>query len=238
MVTRAAPGLGLTGGLAPLGGGSAASRIYDLLRQRIIELDLAPNTVLSRNELAREYGVSQTPIRDAIQRLEQDGLVRIMPQSRTFVTPINIPRIYEAHFLRRALEAEVVRVLARQDGERDLGRARSVLRMQEAIADDPDQLGVFQELDSMFHEALFVAIGRGALYRFVRSYSGHLDRARRLLLASEKDKVARILAGHHAILDAIDRRDPQAAEEAMWDHLSQTTAKVEELRKTHSALVE
>lgn len=238
MVTRAAPGLGLMGGLAPPGGGSAAARVYDLLRQRIIELDLAPNTVLSRNELAREYGVSQTPIRDAIQRLEQDGLVRIMPQSRTFVTRINIPRIYEAHFLRRALEAEAVRVLARGEVNGDLARARSVLRMQEAIAGDSDQLGVFQELDSMFHEALFVAIGRGGLYRFVRSYSGHLDRARRLLLASEKDKVARILTGHHAILDAIEQKDPKAAEEAMWDHLSQTTAKVEELRETHAAIVD
>lgn len=217
----------------PIGpGGSAAGRVYQLLRQRIIDLDLPPDTTLSRNQLAKEYGVSQTPIRDAIQRLEHDGLVKIYPQSKTVVTRIDLPSIYEAHFLRSALEIEVARTLAASDAHPDLGKAHSILRMQEAIADDPGQIPVFQELDALFHEALVSAIGRGALFRFVQAHSGNLDRARRLHLA-EKGKVQQVLRDHRHILDRIEAHDTEGAEQAMRSHLSQTVARIEDLRNTH-----
>lgn len=88
----------------PRGRVSASGRIYDDLRQRILSLELPPGTNLLRTELAAKYQVSQTPLRDALQRLEQDGLVQIFPQSRTMVTRIDIPLIHEAYFLRTALE--------------------------------------------------------------------------------------------------------------------------------------
>ena len=86
---------------------NTAARIYNDLRVRIINFDLKPDTPLSRKELSANYGVSQTPIREALQRLEQEGLVRIFPQSKTVVTRIDQSELREAHFLRVALETEV-----------------------------------------------------------------------------------------------------------------------------------
>ncbi|MGO8433620.1 GntR family transcriptional regulator, partial [Rhizobium johnstonii] len=68
-----------------------------------------PDTPLSRTELTETYEVSQTPTRDALQLLPQEGLVRIYPQSSTVVTRIDVLQIYEAHFLLVALETEVCR---------------------------------------------------------------------------------------------------------------------------------
>ena len=208
---------------------SASGRVYEDLRQRILSLDFPPGTNLLRAELAAHYEVSQTPIRDAMQRLQQDGLVQIFPQSRTVVTRIDIPQIYEAHFLRTALETEVVRQLARERAEDTVSRARPIVRMQEAIADDRSQIQLFQELDELFHQTLFEGQGRDNLQRLVRSRSGHLDRVRRLRPPS-REKIGRIMDEHVALLDAIAAGDEAAATAAIRRHLSKTVSHVEELR--------
>lgn len=229
MTTSFAATMGLpeTGGHSAAGG--TVQRVHDDLRKRIITLQLPPDTTLSRNELTEIYEVSQTPIREALQLLKQEGLVRIFPQSRTVITRIDIPQIYEAHFLRVALETEVCRRLAQSVDTATITRARSIIRMQEAVADDREQLAIFQELDELFHQTLFAGIGRSGLHQLVRDRSGHLERVRRLHLP-EKGKIMHILEGHRAIVDGIAAGDEERAVEAIRDHLSQTVAKVEELR--------
>lgn len=212
--------------------GGTVQRVYDSLRQRIITLDLPPDATLSRTDLTGTYDVSQTPIREAMQRLKQDGLVRIYPQSKTVVTRIDVPQIYEAHFLRVALETEVVRRLAEACEPATITRARSIIKMQEAVADDPGQLAIFQELDELFHQTLFAGLGRSGLHQLVRERSGHLERVRRLHLP-EQGKILSILDGHRQIIDAIAARDAQAAIAAIRDHLGRTIARVEDLRREY-----
>ncbi|WP_323765764.1 GntR family transcriptional regulator [Marinovum sp.] len=212
---------------------SASGRIYDDLRQRILSLELPPGTNLLRTELAAKYEVSQTPLRDALQRLQQDGLVQIFPQSRTMVTKIDIPLIHEASFLRKALETEVVRHLARDASDEVVAKARSVLEMQEAIAQDPSQLRLFHELDEYFHRVLFEGSGRGNLHRLIRSRSGHLDRVRRLQVHSPA-KIRSILEGHVAILAGIEAGEEAAAMAAMRLHLFKRPDWVEEFRVAHA----
>ena len=215
---------------APVAAGSTVQTVYQDLRKRIITLELPPDTTLSRNELTETYEVSQTPIRDALQLLKQEGLVRIQPQSRTVVTRIDVPEILEAHFLRVALETEVCRRLTGGDKKAVLARARSIIRMQEAVAEDPEQITVFQELDEMFHQTLFAGVGQLGLHQLVRERSGHLERVRRLHLP-EQGKVRNILEAHHAIVEAIASGSEARAVAAIREHLSRTVAKIEELRQ-------
>lgn len=211
---------------------SAAQRVYEHLRQRIVSMELLPGAALSRNELAREYGVSQTPIRDAMQRLEQDGLLRIYPQSRTVVSQIDVNQLHETQFLRVALETEVVRRLAERPSKPHLDRARTLLRMQEAIADDPDQFPMFNNLDRAFHRTLFEAVNAPNLYQHMASRSGHLARCQRLDL-ERSGKTRMILDGHRAILEAIGSGDPDAAAQALRYHVSDTILRIESLRDAH-----
>lgn len=208
---------------------SAASRIYDDLRQRILSLELPPGTNLLRAELAKHYEVSFTPLRDALQKLEVDGLVKIYPQSRTLVTRIDISLVHEGHFLRRALETEVVRYLAQDGAPETVERARSVIDLQRSVQEDDSQLRLFQELDEHFHRVLFDGIGRIALHDLIRSRAGHLDRVRRLQRHSAA-KIQAILKGHDEIVDAIEARDPDAAITAIRDHLHKSPDWVEEFR--------
>ncbi|MEI4473950.1 GntR family transcriptional regulator [Frigidibacter sp. MR17.24] len=228
MTTALAESFGLTSPLVQ--SGTTVQRIYGDLRQRIITLDLAPDTTLARNELAAGYGVSQTPVREALQLLRQEGLVFIFPQSKTVVTRIDVPKVYEAHFLRLALETEVCRRLAVADNGAILARARSIIRMQEAIAEDMSQIALFQELDELFHQTLFAGVGQTGLNHLSRERSGHLERIRRLHLP-ETGKVLSILAGHNDIVAGIASGDPEQAMRAVRDHLSQTVARVEILRQ-------
>lgn len=220
--------LGLSAGATQ----SAAARALDSLRGRIIAMDLPPDTVLSRSELAAEYNVSQTPLREALQKLESEGLVDIYPQSRTVVTRIDPVQIREAHFLRLAVETEVLRRLTETAEPALISRLKTLVALQEALAGNEAELPAFQELDELFHQTLMAGAGQPGLYALLRSRSGHLNRLRRLDLPGE-GKIRHILRGHRAIVAALEAHDPAAAQEAIRAHLSQTLSRLDILRQTH-----
>ena len=83
---------------------SVASQVYRLLRTEIVELQLAPRTRLSEKDLALRLGVSRSPVREALLKLSDEGLVWIRPQSGTAVAPISISEVNDGQFVREALE--------------------------------------------------------------------------------------------------------------------------------------
>jgi len=207
--------------------GAAAQKVYDDLRNRIVQMELPPDSTLSRADLARDYEVSLMPIRDAMQRLERDGLIRVFPQSKTVVTRIDIQQLHEAHFLRVAVESEIVRRIAVAGADEELiGRLRSLLRMQAALVDDTQQYVMFNEIDEAFHKTLFGAVDQIGLYDLVHSKSGHLARVQRLDLPKE-GKMRDILSKHSAIVDAIEARNPELAQQSMRAHLSGSISRIE-----------
>lgn len=220
----------LTKGGDPGGPLTAPDRVYGDLRARIINFDLPPGTTLARSDLARTYGVSQTPVREALQRLEQDGLIRIFPQSRTVVSQIDVRQLNETLFLRVAVETEVVRRLAVSDScEEAVRRARALVQMQQALADGGSEMDMFAELDRSFHLLLFRFVGMGSLHAMLVSRLGHLYRCQRLELPRE-GKMQNIVAAHLAILEALAAADPEAAAGAMRNHLSGTITRIQALR--------
>jgi DNA-binding GntR family transcriptional regulator len=210
----------------------AAQRIYEALRERIVSMELPPGATLSRVDLAKQFDVSLTPIREAMQRLEQDGLIRIIPQSKTEVTRIDVAQLYEAHFLRVAVEAEVARRLAEAPDPAVLKKARAILTMQDTLVDNLDEIDLFNQLDEAFHQTLFAGVGQLNLHAMLKAKAGHLTRVRRLDLPAE-GKIRRIMKGHWAVLEAIESANPQAAHEAMRDHLAGTVKRIPELQQEY-----
>ncbi|WP_425098954.1 GntR family transcriptional regulator [Tropicibacter sp. S64] len=209
---------------------SASQGAYEALRRQIITLDLPPGAVLSRVDLAAQLGVSQTPVREALQKLEQDGLIRIVPQSRTTVRRIDVKQLEETQFLRVAVESEVVRRLAQGGYEAGVKRARALVQMQATLGDDVGQMELFDTLDRGFHLSLFEAVGMGRLHAMLARQLGHLARCQRLTLP-RAGKMADIVAAHSAILDGIEAQDQEAALTAVRDHLSGTIRQVPDLKK-------
>lgn len=212
---------------------SAGNAAYEDLRGRILRLELPPDISLNRNELASHYRVSLTPIREALQMLEQDGLVRIRPQSGTVVTRIDQKELQQTQFLREAVETEVVRRLALDAPRETLGRAQAIIDMQSALIGDVAQMEMFSDLDRSFHRTLFEGAGVAGIYNMVARRLGHLARCQRLELPWA-GKMESIVDAHRDILSNISKNDPAAAVKAMRRHLTGTISKLEELRERHS----
>jgi DNA-binding GntR family transcriptional regulator len=213
-------------------GGSAVDRVYEHLRERIVSFGLPPDTTLSRSDLAREYGVSQTPVREALQRLEEDGLVHVFPQSKTVVARIAPHELQEANFLRVALETEVVRRLAAERNAEVIHRLEAILNMQRALCCDVAEMDMFSELDRRFHRTLFEAVDMPRLNEMLTRRLGHLARCHRLELPLS-DKMEWIVRTHAAVVAAIAAGDPEAASEAMRAHLTGTIRRISVLREQY-----
>lgn len=210
---------------------SGAGSVFETLREEIISLGLKPGAVLSRQELQLRFGVSSTPIRDALLKLQEEGLVQIYPQHATVVSPIDLARARQGQFLRRSIEAEIVRDLAAAPDATLIARLRASIRRQAAFADIADY-AAFSEEDLVFHHMMYEARGVEDLWHLMRRLSGHIDRLRRLHLPQE-GKIREILAAHAAIVDAIEAGSVLVAEEALRDHLSRSVQFVDALRETH-----
>ncbi|WP_233235078.1 GntR family transcriptional regulator [Bordetella sp. LUAb4] len=209
----------------------AAPQLYELLREAIVSLALPPGTALVRPELAAQYGVSQTPVRDALMRLEEEGLVDVIPQAGTRVSKIDLDRAGQAHFLRRAIEQELVRELAAAGNAALVKRLRALLDVQQAQVRAADFEG-FAAADQEFHRELYAAANMQDLWQLVYSRSGHIDRLRRLHLPA-LGKAQRIQNDHALIVEAIAAGDPDLAEQRLREHLSHTLRQVEEIRTRH-----
>ncbi|WP_229737524.1 GntR family transcriptional regulator [Primorskyibacter flagellatus] len=212
----------------PLRRGSASSALHDSLRDRILNLDLVPGQSISRSAIAAEYQVSLTPVRDALIKLEEEGLIDTFPQSKTEVSRIDVHHAQETHFLRLALELEIVRRLAMNAPGATFHEARSVLAQQVA-AREVNDLSAFVRLDSNFHYALYEAAGVDSLFTLIQSRSGHIDRLRKLNLP-DPGKSQSILDCHSRILDALEAGDADTACAVLREHLSGTLAMVDEIR--------
>ena len=212
----------------------SAPQVFDALRALIIALDLPPGTVRARGELADHFGLSQTPIRDALMRLAEEGLVDIFPQHATIVSRIDIAAALEVHFLRRSIELEILHTLC-ESPEAELlalvGKLRSHSRVQQACL-DPLDFAALADADQAFHREMYAAADVVNLWTLVCQRSGQIDRLRRLTLPAQ-GKAQAIVRDHGRILNALVARDTDAAESALRDHLSGTLSFVKEIRKLH-----
>lgn len=109
-------------------GASLAQRAHTLLRDRIVSLQMAPGSVIDEQDLMKELGMSRTPIREAIMRLQQENFVAVLPRRGTFVTEVNIGDLAQLSELRCELEGVAASVAARRMTEGDRGRALELMR--------------------------------------------------------------------------------------------------------------
>jgi DNA-binding GntR family transcriptional regulator len=212
----------------------SAPQVFEALRELILSMALEPGTVLPRAELAEHYGISQTPIRDALLRLGEDGLVDIFPQHATVVSRIDITAALQTHFLRRAIELEILHTLSGLP--KDLlaalvQRLQAHLRRQhEAL--DPLDVPALAAADQAFHREMYEAAGVGPLWTLVRQRSGHVDRLRRLNLPAA-GKAQAIVRDHTAIVKALAAGNAAGAQAALREHLSGTLSFVGDIAQQY-----
>lgn len=197
-----------------------ALQVHEILRERILKVQLVPGTVLSRASLQLEFGVSQTPVRDALMRLQEEGLVEVYPQYATVVAKIDIDHARQAQFLRLSIELEAVRRLTQTSPAETAAEMREILARQKLVA-SPETYDVFDNIDREFHRKLYEKTGIPQLWTNVRRQSVNLDRLRRLNLPMP-GKMQTVLTDHEAIVEAIASGRAEDATAALRKHLSGT----------------
>ncbi|HTO31684.1 MAG TPA: GntR family transcriptional regulator [Pararhizobium sp.] len=212
-----------------------APQIVEYLREKILELELAPGTSLSRLELQKQFGLSQTPVRDALMRLEEEGLVTVYPQYATLVSKIDINLARQSHFMRRAVEQEIVHELASRPNRRFVERLTLANEKLKTLVAS-SEYGDFLRRDRDFHYILYEEAGLEDIWPVVRRHSGHIDRLRRLNLPNVGK--ARVVDNHHAIIEGIAMGNPERAEEAMKVHLSGTLSMVDSIVERYPDFVQ
>ena len=195
------------------------SQIYDRILDDVVSLRLKPGQPVSVKEIAAEFGVSRSPVREAVIRLTDAGFVEVYPQSGTRVAPIRMDIVRRVYFVRTAIEMALVEALAREHKPRHIVLLRKIVERQ-AKSGSNESIEQFYRLDEQFHETIAESVGHAGLWSSVASQRQHIDRLRRLILP-QPSRLREIIDEHSAIVDCIEKSDYEGARHAMADHLSQ-----------------
>lgn len=196
---------------------STAQNVYELLRSDIVLGVLPPLEAIRESELSERLGVSRTPVREALLRLANLGLVDIFPQSGTRVAPIRLEKVRAAQLIREAVEVEVVKRACATITDQQLNELQHLIEDQMVAAQRGDTRRLF-ELDEEFHRAIYAAAGLLAVADELEDVKVHLNRLRYVAVNWPRG-ADKITGEHDAILDALTRRDSRAAAAAMTTHL-------------------
>jgi GntR family transcriptional regulator, rspAB operon transcriptional repressor len=210
---------------------SASSMVAGELREAIIAMRLKPGEALNEKAISAHFGVSRTPVREAMLRLKDDGLVEIFPQSGTFVSRIPLGLIPEAVIIRQALESMAAEQAARRQDEVLLQRLRATIQDQQKAARKGDQQR-FHETDEAFHALISVAAGYPGIWQMAQTVKAQVDRCRRLTLPVP-GRMARVIAEHQRIVAAIAAGDVPASRAALIAHLEAVLPDLKQLQSAH-----
>lgn len=205
-----------------------AVQIYRHLRRQIVDGDYVPRQPLSENELAQRFGVSRTPVREALGKLEEERLVSILPQYGTFVAPILTDRLISDQFVREALECAAIGEAAARCTPRDADALRAIIAEQRAAPSEK----AFFAADEAMHRFLMALAGQEAAWQVVDAAKVNLDRIR-LLAVRHTFKRQSILGEHESIADAVVARNPDGAIAAMRQHLRGVFASSAQMMRLH-----
>ena len=197
---------------------SIADQIFEQLERDILSGKYPRSTVLSELGLSKELGVSRTPVREAIRRLEQEDILEECGKGMIVVgiTPEDMQDMFE---IRLAIEGEAARRAAMNISDEQLGRMREILDLQRFYSEKEGENSSDQikNMDSQFHEILYLASDSRPYIRTLLPLHKRMMKMRKASV-SKHSRAMRSLEEHEAIYEALLRHDPDAAEKAVLAH--------------------
>lgn len=220
--------------LEPLKIPTVADTVFEELHQQILSLDLAPGTRISEVEVAKAFGVSRQPIRDAFFRLSQLGFLLIRPQRATVISKISETAVLKAKFIRTALEIACMRAAIEVITDTQIDDLERLLKEQQAAV-KADKRQLFHKLDDAFHRRICEISRHDYVWTLIREQKAHMDRVRFLSLASGAQTA---LDDHIAIMNALRDRDAGAAEGLLTEHLGRIETILGHIRSENASYFE
>jgi DNA-binding GntR family transcriptional regulator len=195
------------------------NRVFEALRQAVVQLQLRPGNPLSEADIGRQLGVSRQPVREAFIKLAEAGLVEIRPQRGTFVRLISVREVRNARFLREAIEVAIARKAAVEATHEQIAVLKEIIAKQRVVAHKADNVA-FLRLDEAFHQALARSADCDDAWRVLQGFKAQMDRVRYLSLP-DATPLETIIEQHERIVAGVEQGSSETAEEAMRHHLSE-----------------
>jgi len=193
-----------------------SEKAYRLIKEKVVTLELPPSAVIDEHILMQELGLGRTPIREALQRLDSEGLVNIVPRRGTFVNDISVTDLQKIFELRVILEGFCARLAAQRITEDELKRMENVLQDLEQLQNgDPQAL---MSIDKRFHHLLYAAADN----EFMTDILDRLyDLSLRLwyLVLNRLDEVRHSIEQHFEVLNALEEGNGARAEAVIQKHI-------------------
>ena len=199
-------------------GGLLKERAYAEIKRRILAGEFAPGTFLSERQMAMRFGMSKTPVRAALERLQQEDFVTISPQQGIVVRDLSVHEIADQYEIRAALETYVVRNLAGRLTPAQVGRLRANLEDQKANCLSCDvEHGVV--LDTEFHTLLCEFLGNQEILRVLGQLRAKIHRVIAQVFKINPGRAASSYEEHRAIAKAVIEGDAALAARRLEEHL-------------------
>jgi DNA-binding GntR family transcriptional regulator len=207
-----------------------AGQLYDALKQAIVTLRLMPGVMISESSICNSTGMSRTPVRSAIARLNEDGLIEVLPQRGSFVSLISLSSIRSSHFIRRSLEVALLKEVGKNWDQKKSAQAREILQVQLSALASGNEDG-FYEADTRFHQMFgtfadlegcteTIGVMRSKLIRFYR-------------LFNKPERLEVVVKEHTAIVDALDAGNIKLAEKHLVNHIDKAFHLIHSLPETY-----
>jgi DNA-binding GntR family transcriptional regulator len=206
--------------------------IFAALKQRILQWDYPPGHRFTEEELCRSFGVSRSPVREALRMLEESGLVERAPHRGCTVHQPNLQEINELYDVRLILECAAVELLARRGVP--AAELNAMAETWRALArTEPGaeiQTAPLARQDRLFHESLARATGNGTLLDLLRTINDRIH-VIRMIDITTVERLWETCRQHLAIVERVAARDPQGAGEAMRANIESARAQIEQALK-------
>jgi DNA-binding GntR family transcriptional regulator len=194
---------------------------YEILREKVVSKEFAPGQRLDLDAIEQQLGISRTPLKEALVRLEMEGLVVIVPRSGTYVTDPSPRDIVESFGVRRALEIYAVELVGQHASDEEIARLRAIVEELGDLAAAEDRDAIYPRylaLDHQLHRQLVALSGNDRLCQAHERENLHAQMARVRYRRSERElDVAQ--EEHMRIMVALEARDVEVARAEMDAHL-------------------
>ncbi len=190
---------------------------YEEIKRLILDGKLSGDMPISENVLANMLGISRTPVRDALRRLEMDGFVRVIPNQGVVIREVSISEVKEIYDMRIALEEFVVRELADGLSDEDFRNLEAILKKQEEVCEKRDAVA-FHEEDRKFHDYLMRAYGNAMITNFIARLRDRIEGINVNMLKTPGN-MQLFYGEHKRIFEALRKKSGEEAAKEMDEHL-------------------
>jgi DNA-binding GntR family transcriptional regulator len=222
--------------LASLKEQASGGEVYQILRRAIEELYLQPGAVLSIKDICEHFEIGRSPVRDALIRLDQEGLVTLLPQRGTMISRIDLARVEQERFLRLSVEEEVMKLFMACHTPSDITLLNEALRRQQELLDRKEvDMREFLLRDDEFHEVFYAVADKLFCLRAIQNVWGHYRRMR-LLTCGTDSGLQEVIRQHSALIAAMQARDTELMRNIFLVHLRKLDREERSLLKKYPYL--